>query len=167
MHLSSTSLLQIIQKTNYNASEVQDGNNNDLFLSFAVQHSSGIQNGCSSLINTTTTKKKSCKGFCSESKWAPTNLTNQTKSIVSCVRLINVLCMSLTPHNQIVQLKDAYYYHADTLVWGSAFWLCLFACLSWSQFYVATSSATLSKFMTYCNFQRRRRTHNWLHTLDK
>lgn len=38
---------------NDKVSEVQDGNNNDLLLSFVVQYSSGIQNGCSSLINTT------------------------------------------------------------------------------------------------------------------
>lgn len=42
-----------IKKTNYNASEVQDRNNNDLFLSVAAKYASGIQNGCSGLINTT------------------------------------------------------------------------------------------------------------------
>lgn len=92
---------------------MQDGNNNDLFLSFEAQCASRIQNGCSSLINTT---KKPCKGFCSESKWAPTNLTNQTKSIVSCVTLINVLYTSLTPPNQIVWLSGARYYHAEVFL---------------------------------------------------
>lgn len=87
------------------------------FLSFAAQYVSSIQNGCSGLINTT---KKLCKGFCSESKWAPTNLTNQTKSIVSCVTLINVLYTSLTPPNQIVRLSGAHYYHAE-LFWGNKF----------------------------------------------
>lgn len=41
------------EKMETNDNEVQRGNNNDLLLSFVVQHSSGIQNGCSSLINTT------------------------------------------------------------------------------------------------------------------
>lgn len=56
LHLGCSSLLQIISEkmeTNDNVSEVQHGNNNDLLLSFVVQYSSGIQNGCSSLINTT------------------------------------------------------------------------------------------------------------------
>lgn len=139
--------MQIISKTNYNASEVQDRNNNDLFLSFAALYASGIQNGCSSLINTT---KKLCKGFCSESKWAPTNLTNQTKSIVSCVTLINVLYTSATPSNQIVQLSGACYYHAE-LFRGSTFPLlknltapaaCLSVCL---PVYKHSQRATLKK----------------------
>lgn len=63
-----------------------------------------MQNGCSSLINTT---KKGCKAFSSRSKWAP---SNQTKSIV--VLCHDDKCPLRVPRspNQIVELKGANYH---------------------------------------------------------
>lgn len=149
---------------------MQDGNNNDLFLSFAVQYSSGIQNGCSGLINTTTTtKKKPCKGFCSESKWAPTNLTNQTKSIVSCVTLINVLYASLTPRNQIVRLKGAHYYHAELFggCWRMSLWQSVCLPLMIAVLCGCIENYFLKIYHLLLFPEEKKETHNWLHTLYK
>lgn len=91
------------EKASTKASEVQDRNNNEL-LSAAVQYSSGMQNGWSSLISTT---KKGCKAIISRSKCAP---SNQTRSnVVLCV---HDKCPLRVPHspNQIVEPKGASYH---------------------------------------------------------
>lgn len=92
------------EKASTKATEVQDGNNNELLFSSAVQCSCGMQNGRSRLINTT---KKGCKAFSSRSKRAP---SNQTKSIV--VLCHDDKCPPCVPHspNQIAELKGANYH---------------------------------------------------------
>lgn len=91
---------KIYGKASTKASEVQDGNNNELLLFSAVQHSSGMQNGCSSLNNTT--KKGALKHLAAEVNEL---LLIRQRAFLSCVTMINVLYESLAVPVKLWNLK--------------------------------------------------------------
>lgn len=91
---------KIYGKASTKASEVQDGNNNERLLFSAVQHSSGMQNGCSSLNNTT--NKGALKHLAAEVNEL---LLIRQRAFLSCVTMINVLYESLAVPVKLWNLK--------------------------------------------------------------
>lgn len=87
------------EKASTKATDVQDGNNNELLFSSAVQCSCGMQNGRSRLINTT---KRAVKHLAAEANELP--LIKQ-RALLSCVTMINVLPVSLTVPIKLRNLK--------------------------------------------------------------